>query len=129
MSVEHRTHVRKWLEKADHDIIAAKTLIDVQPLILDVICFHCQQAVEKYLKAFLVYNRVDIKKTHDLRLLQNMCSKIDSSFSELDFKDLNTYAVQVRYPDFVSPPMEEVKEYFLIAQKVKKFMLSKIIFD
>ncbi len=40
-------HLELWLEKADHDLIAARLIIDVQPIILDIACFHCQQAVEK----------------------------------------------------------------------------------
>ena len=128
MTDEHKKHVRQWLEKAEHDIIAVKTLIDVQPLILDVACFHCQQAAEKYLKSFLAYHGADIKKTHDLRLLRNMCSQIDSEFSEIDFKDLNTYAVEVRYPNFISPQMDEVKEYLLIAEKIKELVNNKVKF-
>ena len=41
MTEDHKQYIRKWLEKADHDLIASQTLIDAQPLILDVACFHC----------------------------------------------------------------------------------------
>jgi len=45
-------HLKQWLEKAEHDLIAAKLIIENQPIILLIACFHCQQAVEKYLKRF-----------------------------------------------------------------------------
>ncbi|MBI4848150.1 MAG: HEPN domain-containing protein [Nitrospirae bacterium] len=28
-------------------------------------CFHCQQCIEKYLKAFLIYNESEPPRTHD----------------------------------------------------------------
>ncbi|MCG2760389.1 MAG: HEPN domain-containing protein [Candidatus Delongbacteria bacterium] len=35
------------------------------PEYLDTVTFHCQQAVEKYLKAYLIYLVIDFKFTHD----------------------------------------------------------------
>ncbi|TAL58007.1 MAG: HEPN domain-containing protein [Bacteroidetes bacterium] len=126
MTDDYREYIGQWFEKADHDIIAAKSLIEIRPLILDVACFHCQQAVEKYLKAFLVYKEVDFEKTHNIRLLQNKCAAMDADFSQLDFKNLNTFAVDARYPDFISPSVEEAKEYLIIAEKIKELVISKV---
>ncbi len=46
-----------WLEKATTDIRSAKADLDVTPPILTDALFHCQQAVEKALKAFLTWPR------------------------------------------------------------------------
>ena len=43
---------KKWLEKADKDLRLAKKEFKTEDPIYDYILFHCQQAVEKYLKAF-----------------------------------------------------------------------------
>jgi len=45
--------VIRWIVKADNDIKAVKYLIVMEDAPLDVLSFHCQQAVEKYLKAYL----------------------------------------------------------------------------
>jgi HEPN domain-containing protein len=42
--------VNKWIEKADHDLGSAKVIYLHLPDYFDTIAFHCQQAVEKYLK-------------------------------------------------------------------------------
>jgi HEPN domain-containing protein len=63
--------------------------------ITDGICFHCQQAVEKYLKAFLTLNDIDIGKTHNLEILARHCSKVDADFNGLNFGNLSQYGVAV----------------------------------
>jgi HEPN domain-containing protein len=49
MKDEKRNYLQQWLHKAEHDLLAAKLILDYEPIILDISCFHCQQAVEKYL--------------------------------------------------------------------------------
>ena len=55
-----KTYIVSWLDKAGHDIISAQRLLEIEPAILDNACFHCQQAIEKNLKAFLIYHGCDI---------------------------------------------------------------------
>jgi HEPN domain-containing protein len=50
--------VVEWLVKAERDLMSAEILLDHEPLVLDTACFHCQQAAEKALKAFLVWQTV-----------------------------------------------------------------------
>jgi HEPN domain-containing protein len=47
-------YIKTWIEKAEHDLMSAQRLLEIEPMILDNACFHCQQAVEKCLKAFLI---------------------------------------------------------------------------
>jgi HEPN domain-containing protein len=61
-----KTFIESWLSKAGHDLVSAQRLLEIEPVILDNACFHCQQAIEKYLKAFLVYNGRDIERTHNI---------------------------------------------------------------
>jgi HEPN domain-containing protein len=49
-----------------------------------IICFHCQQAVEKYLKGFLILYDVESERTHDLNLLCGLCKGIDAAFVEVE---------------------------------------------
>ena len=48
MTPDDKEILLQWIEKADHDLMAADILLQANPLILDIACFHCQQAVEKY---------------------------------------------------------------------------------
>ena len=42
-----KTYIESWLNKAEHDILSAQRLLEIEPTILDNACFHCQQSVEK----------------------------------------------------------------------------------
>ncbi len=72
-----------WLAFADRDLQAATLLAASQHPLLEIVCFHCQQSAEKYLKAYLVRNTQEIKKTHDLRELCRACQVLDGEFNQL----------------------------------------------
>ena len=45
---------QRWVDKAEHDCEAATRIMAVEGgCPYDTVCFHCQQVVEKYLKALL----------------------------------------------------------------------------
>ena len=99
----------------------------MQPVILDVACFHCQQAVEKYFKAFLVWEKQDFPKTHNLDILLKQCSDINASFGRIDLLNLEDFAVRGRYPhDFISPAIGEAQQFYQIALTVKALVLKEI---
>lgn len=87
MTEAEKKHLEQWIEKAEHDLIAAKLIIDHQPLILDIACFHCQQAVEKYLKTFLVFKKEEFPRTHNLDLLLQSCIANSRDFATIDLKN------------------------------------------
>jgi hypothetical protein len=60
---------RQWLRKAENDLRAARHLFTLKPLLTDEICFHAQQAIEKFLKSLLAEQGLSIQKTHDLTIL------------------------------------------------------------
>jgi HEPN domain-containing protein len=68
----------------------------------DAVCFHCQQASEKYLKAVLCQRGLHIRRTHDLaRLLLDLVVHEPSVRPLRRVLDsLSQYAVEYRYPDF-----------------------------
>ncbi|WP_411725197.1 HEPN domain-containing protein [Methyloglobulus sp.] len=63
------------------------------------ICFHAQQCAEKYIKAFLAFHGVPIKKTHDISELLGECIKIAPAFSALfsSAESLKPFGVNIRY--------------------------------
>jgi HEPN domain-containing protein len=88
MTTELKVFVEEWLLKAERDIISAQRLLEIEPMILDNACFHCQQAVEKSLKAFLCYKEIEIVRTHDIYFLLGQCGLLIPSLEALIRKTL-----------------------------------------
>ncbi len=119
-----------WKLKADNDIKSIKTLLAGDEIITDSICYHAQQAAEKYLKLFLVFHDISPEKTHKIELLLKKCSDIDAEFLQLRHTDiLSEYAIELRYPDnFYIPTIEEAKEAFALSIEIRDVVLKKITF-
>lgn len=127
MTKDLKEYIQKWITIAEHDILNAQTVIEYQPIVLDTACFHCQQAVEKFLKAFLIFKGKEITKTHNVKFLLEESSNLDVDFLGVDIKNLNDFAIDVRYPDdYMMPELDETKEYLQIALEIKELVLKKI---
>ncbi len=93
--------VKEWIHKADHDLGMAKLALENKPEFTDSICFHCQQAVEKYLKAYLVWLNIRFQKKHSLSYLLDLISEHEK-VSDVIYEEsekIEDYAVEIRYPD------------------------------
>ena len=55
-------YIRSLLDKAEHDLVTAQRVLEIEPMILDTACFHCQQAVEKCLRAYLAWKEQELEK-------------------------------------------------------------------
>ncbi|MFO7933855.1 MAG: HEPN domain-containing protein [Bacteroidales bacterium] len=121
MTNERQEYIRNWIYRAREDIAVMENLeISGIEYYTSTICFHAQQAVEKYLKAFLIYKNVDFPRTHDVDYLLIECQKIDDENFHFDFKNLTEFGVSVRYPDdFYIPSITEAKEYIDLSKDVK----------
>ncbi len=82
--MKKKEYILKWFKKAESDLKVAEYILTSEEPPTDAICFHCQQAVEKYFKAYLTYKDVRAKKTHDLEVLLNLCIEEDKEFGNLD---------------------------------------------
>ena len=113
--------VQGWLSKAANDLRGAHIDLDADPPLIEDALFHCQQAAEKSLKAFLTGHDTPFKKTHDLDELGRACLALDASLSEslLSVATLTVFAWEFRYPgDAQVPSMHEVREYLAIANRL-----------
>jgi HEPN domain-containing protein len=93
--------VKEWLNKADADYETALLLYKKKKKnIYYIIAFHCQQAIEKYLKALLICDKIDFPKTHDLIRLLDLIKTKDSFLNGIrkELNLLNPFAVGFRYP-------------------------------
>jgi HEPN domain-containing protein len=98
---EKDEYVLLWIKKGDHDLGTANLTFKHIPEYRDIIAFHCQQAVEKYLKAWLVFLDCEVPHTHDLPYLLDVISRFIDLKPELFTKalTLSGFSVEVRYPD------------------------------
>jgi Uncharacterized conserved protein related to C-terminal domain of eukaryotic chaperone, SACSIN len=109
-----------WVARAEEDFALARTALRRKQPLASGACFHAQQCAEKYMKALLISKSADFPKTHDLLLLNNLCST-NGILLEIDPKHLNTladYAVRTRYPgnDLTA---EDAKEAIELAKLVR----------
>jgi len=121
--------VREWLTKAEKDLLSARILLEHEPPVLETACFHCQQTVEKALKAFLVWKAVPFEKVHSLTYLLDLCETQEPGFASLRDKAeaLAPYAVEVRYPgEVMEISQEEAQKSLATAETMWNFILNLI---
>ncbi len=128
MNAEMQELIKQLYGKAEKDILSAEIIIEANPLLYDIAAFHCQQAAEKYLKAFLIMHQTQPPKTHNIELLLNLCMSFDESFKDLKFAEtLTDYSVATRYIDsFEVDSKEHALSILNIAKTVKDFVRNKI---
>ena len=113
--------VAAWLSRADLDLRAAKVNLGVSPPLLADAAFHCQQAVEKALKALLTRHDHLFRKTHDIGELALACLEHEPSLEALlrQSAPLTEYAWRFRYPGEVfEPDRREVEAALELAHRV-----------
>ena len=113
------------------DVLSANHLNEIQhPKPLKIICYHCQQASEKMLKALILAFDGELQKTHDLGLLSEQLSDfVTISEDVLNAADaLTPYGIRIRYPQelnieesHVSKALSDMKlVYDFVATELKK---------
>lgn len=121
--------VNEWFEKGNHDLEGAQILLEANHY-TDTICFLIQQAIEKYLKGFLVANRKRPEKTHNITKLISQCQRINPEFSQflkVSVK-ISGYYIPSRYPT-ATPTMytrDETEEALQVAHKIINLIESSL---
>lgn len=92
--------VSEWVDAANRDVTIVEQLLAQEDVVWTGICFHAQQAGEKYLKAMLVHQRVRPERTHDLSKLMRALRRAGIALEGLDAdcELLAKYPVEPRYP-------------------------------
>ena len=123
---DNRDVASGWLRKADSDLSNAALCLAAGTA-LDTACFHCQQAAEKALKAYLVANNEPFPFIHDLKRLLDCCVRVDSSFQTLESMAtrLTPFAVLTRYDDEFWPDQTEVEEALGMARTIRAFVQDR----
>jgi HEPN domain-containing protein len=118
--------VKEWLCKADEDFNFARVNLEEGNDFYTQICFHFQQAAEKYLKAFIIAYDLDFEKTHNVIFLLKICAKKESSLLQLleRCESLNTAYIDTRYP--FQWPTDYTKEKALNLQNATEVIANRI---
>jgi HEPN domain-containing protein len=111
-----------WMQFAKSDLALARAgrLPDVR---LGALCFHCQQAAEKALKAVLLRYQVEFPPTHNLQDLFNLLPSPVSAPPEIkDAVHLSGFVIKGRYPlDFLDIQPAEYEKAVGLAEKVLRW--------
>ncbi len=129
MQPEKAEEVRSWLIRAETDLRAAGVDIEASPPLVGDALFHCQQAVEKALKAYLTAHDSPFRKTHDLDELAIACGRIDPVLErEVDpAREMTAFAWKFRYPGETDEPSREEAEAILsLARKIYEAVRSRL---
>jgi HEPN domain-containing protein len=118
--------VAEWAAKAEEDLkTAAHTLKLGASCPTPMVCFHAQQAAEKYLKAYLVYQGTPFPKTHDIEeLVARVPNRARPSLTVEEQALLTEYAVGPRYPGWKDVPLGEARRAVALARRVRKHVRS-----
>lgn len=120
---------KEWIKKSEGDVGTAVRESSVKEgANWDAVCFHAQQAVEKYLKGILQEIEKPFSKTHDLSVLLELAL---SEFPELsvladDLEWLSAFAVEFRYPGEEALE-EDAKHSLAIMERTLSLLKQKII--
>jgi HEPN domain-containing protein len=117
--------IAEWINYADLDLGVADHMMKFYwPTPVEIICYHCQQSAEKYLKAYLVYEGIEEPPhIHYLPTLRGLCEINNEKFSDITVEcdKLTQYAVVTRYPDEIEITKKDVEEALKYAEEIKQF--------
>lgn len=124
-------NTKEWIQKSKEDLQAAKVLVE-KKLLPWIVCFHCQQAIEKYLKALQIIYLKDYQKSHDLlKIFQTLEQFISNQDIKENLSSISDFYIASRYPSLQDESItnETAKEVFKktkdIIQILQKY-LSKV---
>lgn len=121
--------VKEWIEKAEEDFGFACISLEQTDYFAQV-CFHFQQAVEKYLKAFIIAKNLKFRPVHNLLELFEICKQKDLKIEKIEEEChyLNPFYIDTRYP--VHWPTNYNKETALkakdSAEKIRNFVKGSL---
>ena len=122
--------VKEWLDKADEDFYFAESNLQDGSEFFSQICFHFQQAAEKYLKSYIIANDLDFDKVHDLVHLLRTCSGHDHMFTDLKEECilLNSAYIETRYPVHwpTSYTKEAAEQAHAAAEKIARLVRDRL---
>ena len=118
-----KEYINEWFQFGDNDLTVAELTLSNYPEMYEIICYHCQQSSEKYLKGFLFYHGVKPPKIHEIDTLCEICAKFDAGFDEIIkiCAVLTMYGVTPRYPYEAELDESNANQAIEYARQIKDF--------
>lgn len=111
----------EWFIMAQKDLRSAKILFE-HGADNEIICFHCQQAIEKYLKGYLIFVTGELHEGHSLVKLVKKAMVYHDDFHGLikDLAFVNTFYIETRYSaiDPLVVSIDDTEDCLKIMEKV-----------
>ena len=129
MNNDIRETILQWRAKALSDWTTVEILLESEQCPADTVCFHCQQYIEKLLKAVLTRYSIEAPKTHDLRRLIQLAEPYAQELSQFADKSdiLTAHGVETRYPgDYREISNNEMSEAVSFARKLGDVLLVEL---
>ncbi|MBP3285096.1 MAG: HEPN domain-containing protein [Clostridia bacterium] len=127
--MKDNSFIEECLDHAMRNLKSAKVLLQ-NDCGNDYVAFHCQQAIEKALKALILYLFATLESGHSLLYLCKKVMEKEPSFKDVFEKCLfvNQYYIETRYPNEnqVKVTEEEAKRCIEIAEEVLEKVLKCI---
>jgi len=121
MGTKEYNEMEVWFGIAADDLLRASRLMGFDDLV--GAGMHIQQAIEKYLKGYLVFKGWKLKRIHNLGELLDYTVDYDSSFQE--FFDgcirITDFYLRGRYPEFISELLmvKDIEDAYTLAEKIR----------
>ena len=128
-----KKQVEAWINYAEKDILTISEIIK-NPVLANIVTFHCQQAIEKYFKAFIIDNNKPLLKIHNLLTLYGTIKEIiDLNLSEDMLSTINDIYLESRYPGEIGlldngsmPTIEQANQFFEFAKEIETKIKNEI---
>jgi len=120
---------RDWRLLAERDLGVAEHLAaNMRPIPTEIIAYHCQQAIEKYLKGILVIFGEDPPYIHDLNKLVIIVEKHQPNFVSIRTPCgvITHFAFQPRYDLGLSLSEEDMRMVLAHTHSIKEFLQKEI---
>ena len=122
-----------WINLAEKDMLTISEIIE-NPMLTNVVAFHCQQAIEKYFKALIIENDKPLIKIHNLLTLYGTIKEIiDLELDEDLLSALNDIYLEARYPGEIGlladdsiPTVEQARKFFTFAKDIEAKIINEL---
>jgi len=124
--IDDELDVGEWINSAQEDLGSIELMSRIP--YLAITCYHCQQAVEKILKAYLIANTgKPPEHKHDLIIFLKQCTKYSADFDQFNkiCANISTFAT-IRYPPNKTITEENMKLTIINTYKIVDFTVEKL---
>lgn len=123
--MDNELDVNDWINSAQEDLDGIALTSQV-PLLAHT-CYHCGQAVEKMLKAYIIAKTNELTKTHDLVSLIKKCERISPDFGQFRniCTDISTFST-IRYPPRKNITKQDMEETIERTREIVDFTMATL---